>query len=277
MVRPARITVLGTASGISMPGRGHASVALESGEGLYIFDLGEPVGRAAYEAGLPLENLRAAFVSHMHSDHCGGLFQFVKNLHLYHNHPDYLPQVDRFVLALPSEAVEPVKSFMAASYMFPERMNVEVDYLPVEAGPVYADEFVTVRAHPTGHLGGYRDFLAQRPEYSFLRCQAFSYEIKACGARMVYSGDLAGVEDIIDAAEGADCVVLEFGHLLPLGENLKRLRSLGIGKVVLTHIFPDYNDKPAHLQAVADEALPGLVKVAADGDCFEVTAGSENG
>ncbi len=280
----ARITILGTASGISMPGRGHASVALEAGDGLYFFDLGEPVGRAMLEARLPIEKLRAAFVSHMHSDHSGGILQFVKNLHLYRNHPDYLPQVESFVLALPSEAIGPVRDFMAACYMFAERMDVHVDCLPVEVGLVYSDEFLSVRAHPTGHLAGYKEFVARHSGYSFLRCQAFSYEItiansrpthtdalrKTAGARIVYSGDLAGVDDIIPVARGADCLVLEFGHLLPLGENLKRLRSLDIGSVVLTHIFPDYNDRASELQEIADEALPGVVKVAADGDVVEV-------
>lgn len=151
-----------------MPGRGHASVALEAGGGLYFFDLGEPVGRAMLEAGLPVENLRAAFISHMHSDHTGGLFQFVKDLHLYHNHPDCLPQVDSLTLALPSEAVESVKAFLAASYMFPELMNVEVNYLGVEGGAVYADEFIRVFAHDTGHMSAYREFVASRPEYSSL-------------------------------------------------------------------------------------------------------------
>ena len=265
-----RITVLGSASGISMPGRGHASVALEAGGGLYFFDLGEPVGRSMLEAGLPIANLRAAFVSHMHSDHSGGLLQFVKNLHLYHNHADYLPQVDSLTLALPSEAVDPVKAFLAASYMFPECMSVEVNFLPVERGAVYVDELISVTAHDTGHLSGHREFVASRPEYSFLRCQAFSYEVEVAGRRMVYSGDLGGIDDIIPVASGADLLVLEFGHLLPLGENLKKLRTLGIGKVVLTHIFPDYNDRADELSAIAEEVLPGIVSVAADGDSFEM-------
>ena len=80
-----KVTILGSASGISMPGRGHASVSLETENGLYIFDLGEPVGKTMLELGLPIEKLKAAFISHMHSDHSGGLAQFIKNL--YHCNP----------------------------------------------------------------------------------------------------------------------------------------------------------------------------------------------
>lgn len=87
---------------------------------------------------------------------------------------------------------------------------------------------------------------------------------------MIYSGDLGGIDDIIPLARGADLLVLEFAHLLPLGENLKKLRSLGIGKVVLTHIFPDYNGRPDELNAIAEGVLPGLVSVAADGESFEI-------
>ena len=260
-----RITVLGSASGISMPGRGHTSVALESGDGLYLFDLGEPVGREILARGLPAEKLKAAFVSHMHSDHTGGLFQFVKNLHLYHNHPDYLPQVDEITLALPEEAVGAVRAFFIASYMFPERLNVQVKYVPVRPGRVYEDTNIRVDACPTTHLDNYRDFLASRPEYAGPRCQAFSFEAAAEGRRVFYSGDLGDVSDVLASAAGADLLILEFGHLLPLEENLTRLADIGVGRIILTHIFPDYTEKTAELQAIADSILPGVVTVAEDG------------
>ncbi len=265
-----RVTILGSASGISMPGRGHAAVALEAGDGLYLFDLGEPVGRSLLERGLPLENLRAAFVTHMHSDHCGGLVQFVKNLHLYHNHPEYLPQVDRVLVALPAEAVQAVKAYMVACYMFPERLSVTVDYLPVDEEFRYSDGNLTVTARPTRHLEPYRSFVAGHPEYSGILCQAFSFEIERDGKRILYSGDVATVEDIIPAAKGVDLLVLEFGHLIPLEENLKRLLPLGIGRVVLTHIFPDYNEAADRLRETADSVAEDFVTIAEDGIVIEV-------
>ncbi len=265
-----KITVLGSASGISMPGRGHASVALETGGALYLFDLGEPVGREMLARGLPIESLRTAFISHMHADHVGGLFQMVKNLHLYHNHPEYLPQVERITLALPEEAVEAVKAFFTATYSFPERMAVEVNYLPVVEGPVYEDDCISVVAYPSTHLEGYRDFLAENPQYRGPRCEAFSYGIHAEGKRVLYSGDLGGVDDILGVVKGADALILEFGHLLPLEENLKRLRNLDMGRVILTHIFPDYSDRTRELEKTAERALPGLVSVAVDGLEVEV-------
>ncbi|MHC4712647.1 MAG: MBL fold metallo-hydrolase [Planctomycetota bacterium] len=268
-----RLTILGSASGISMPGRGHAAVALEAGAGLYLFDLGEPVGRSLLALGLPLENLRAAFISHMHSDHCGGLPQFVKNLHLYHNHPEYLPQVDRIALALPSEAVEAVKAFMGACYMFSERLAVTVEYLGVKEGFVYDDGEVTVRAHPTTHMEQYRPLVTGDPSRSSIDCQSFSFEAERGGRRTLYSGDVGSVEDLLPIAAGVDVLVLEFGHLLPLEENLKRLADLGIGRIIVTHIFPDYNDETGRLQELADSAVPGLVTVAEDGLVIELPVG----
>ena len=248
-----------------MPGRGHAAVALEAATGLYLFDLGEPVGREILARRLPADRLRAAFVSHMHSDHTGGLFQFVKNFHLYHNHPDYLPQVDRFVLALPAEAVDAVKAFFIASYMFPERMNVKVRFLPIRTGPLYADENIRVTAHPTTHFDSVKPFLAEHPEYRGPRGEAFAFAVEAEGKRVVYSGDLGDVTDLFATAKGADLLLLEFGHLIPLEDNLQKLAPLGIRRIVLTHIFPDYNERTAQLQAASDALLPGVVTVADDG------------
>lgn len=248
-----------------MPGRGHASVAIESGSGLYIFDLGEPAGRTMLELGLPLEKLRAAFVSHMHSDHSGGLVQFIKNLHLYHNHPEYLPQVDEITLGVPEEAVEAVKDWMAACYMFPERLEVKVNYLGIDEGRVWQDENITVEAAGTTHLSkNYLAFVDSHPAYGGVKCQAFSFGVEAEGKRVVYSGDLGEVEDIFPLARNADLVVLELGHIHPLEECLKKLGGLGIGKIVVTHIFPDYNERTDELQEIADAALPGVVKVAED-------------
>jgi ribonuclease BN (tRNA processing enzyme) len=260
-----KITVLGSASGISMPGRGHACVAVESGGALYLLDAGEPVGREVLARKLPIEKLRAVFVSHMHVDHVGGLLQMVKNFDLYHNHPEYLPQLDRVTIGLPAEAVEAVKEFFVACYSFPERMKVRVDYLPIAAGRFYEDEYVSVEAHRTTHLDGVARWLAAHPQYAGPKGEAFSFEIRGEGKRVFYSGDLGKVDDIMPAARGADLLVLEFGHLLPLEENLAKLAPLGVRRIVLTHIFPDYTDKGAELQGIADRVLPGIVTVAADG------------
>ena len=260
-----RITVLGSASGISMPGRGHASVAVECGSGLYMLDLGEPAGREILARRLPVERLRAAFVTHMHADHCGGIFQFVKNLHLYHNHPDYLPQVDEFILAVPDEAVDAVNAFLTATYMFPERMKVSVRLAGIRPGAFYSDENLAAAAIPTTHLEEYRGFLAAHPEYGGPRGQAFAFVLEGEGKRVVYSGDLGTVDDIRETARGADLLVLEFGHLLPIEENLRRLADIGVGRIILTHIFPDYSDRTAELQASCDGVMPGVVSVAEDG------------
>lgn len=260
-----KIAVIGSASGISMPGRGHASVTLETGGALYVFDAGEPAGRELLARNMPIEGLRTVFISHMHADHVGGLFQLVKNLHLYHNHPEYLPQVDEVTLCVPEEAVGAVRDFFIATYSLPERMAVRVEFVPVLEGVCYRDDLVRVTAHHSNHLMPLREFVQADPRYSTLKCQAFSYSVEAEGKRLVYSGDLGAVEDIIETARGADLVLLEFGHLLPLEENLRKLANLDIGRIVLTHIFPDYTDKTAELQETADSVLPGKVVVAEDG------------
>lgn len=265
-----RLTVLGSASGISMPGSGHASVALETGGGLYIFDLGEPVGRTLLESGLPIEKLRAAFVSHMHSDHSGGLVQFVKNLHLYHNHPDYLPQVDALTLAVPSEAVEPLMDFMTTCYMFPEKLRLALDLIGIEEGAFYDDGCAVVTARRTSHFDAYRKFVATHERYRRLKCQAFSFVVEAEGKRLVYSGDIGGMDDIASVAQGADLLILEVGHTLPLTESLQRLDGLGIRRILLTHIFPDYNDRRDELRREADSVLPGVVTVANDMTAVEL-------
>ena len=63
-----KLHFLGTCAGTEpMPGRKHASVAVEVGDRLYWFDAGEGCSYTAHLMGLDLLKIKAVFISHLYA------------------------------------------------------------------------------------------------------------------------------------------------------------------------------------------------------------------
>ncbi|GAA4834106.1 MBL fold metallo-hydrolase [Saccharopolyspora rosea] len=71
---PLRVVLLGTAAGPHpAPGRHGVATAVVVGERVYLVDAGHAALRRYAQAGLALRDLRAVFVTHLHSDHVADL------------------------------------------------------------------------------------------------------------------------------------------------------------------------------------------------------------
>src|ERR1700692_2493161 len=68
-----RVILLGTGNPNPEPDRMGPAVAVVSGERVYIVDAGTGVVRRAVQAGIKMEQLTRAFITHLHSDHTIGL------------------------------------------------------------------------------------------------------------------------------------------------------------------------------------------------------------
>jgi glyoxylase-like metal-dependent hydrolase (beta-lactamase superfamily II) len=67
-----RVILLGTGTPNPEPDRMGPAVAVVSGDRVYIVDCGPGVVRRAAQAGIRMEQLTRAFISHLHSDHTAG-------------------------------------------------------------------------------------------------------------------------------------------------------------------------------------------------------------
>lgn len=77
------VTILGSASAKPTPGRHPSAQVVNLHEQLYLVDAGEGTQQQLFRYGINPLRLRAVFLSHLHGDHCFGLFPLLSTLGLY--------------------------------------------------------------------------------------------------------------------------------------------------------------------------------------------------
>ena len=238
---------LGTSHGATEPGRSCSVNLVEVDGSYYVFDCGGNIETKMKDLGMPFENLRAVFISHMHEDHAGSLSAVVKRFSHYIKEERsvkiYMPEAD---------GIEAFRAWLAALHT--TKNLHRVGYELIEAGEIYRDEKIAVTAIATRHMQG-----GEYPSYAFV--------IEAEGKKLLYTGDLAA--DFSDypqvlLEEDFDLVVSELVHF-NLENNLDTIKKTRTKKLVFTHM----NLKKAEIiRGIIDE-FPFEVVVANDNDLFE--------
>jgi ribonuclease Z len=192
-----RVILLGTGTPNPEPDRMGPSVAVVTGNRVYLVDCGPGVVRRATEAGIGMQQLTRAFLTHLHSDHVVGC-------------PDLMLTPPNAGRTLPLQIYGPAGTRAMTSHLlqaFRVDLDVrlrgtqphdaaafEVHARDVRAGEVYRDEAIRVIAIavPHGNFPG-----------------AFAYRFEAKDKTIVISGDTTYSPALIAAAKGCDILVHE--------------------------------------------------------------------
>ena len=218
-----RITFFGTSHGVPEAHRrcSSALITLGSGENArrYIIDMGLNAIDEMRTRNLPVDSVKAVFITHMHGDHTDGLIQFVDLCSWYFktaNPTIFLPELECF---------EPMKAWIHATGV---EVREEIHFEPVSEGAFYDDGFLKVTAARTRHC---------RTSYGYL--------LEAEGKRVLFSGDLScepandfpasfAKDEPLDLAV-CECAHFEATKYLPVFEAC-RLRSIVFNHYVNKHI-----------------------------------------
>lgn len=292
---------LGTGGGpVIQVERSQPANALLVGEEAYLFDVGEGSVRQLKAAGIPLANVKAVFVSHLHLDHVGGLAALLSSRWVVgmrtpvtvigpHGIKDMIEGL--IESRGPIEIATAVGSAGSASFKSTFVVD-EIDPDTKAPKQVFADKAVRVITVQNDHFHD-----ADGSDYSG-SARSYSFRIEAPDRSIVYSGDTGPSEALTLLAKDADLLVSEvidreaadraldaLAHLSPeqrsslnLHMQLNHLSAAEIAEmanraqvkaIVLTHLVPGKDGEPdlaGYLRGI--EEFRGPVKIANDLDRF---------
>jgi ribonuclease BN (tRNA processing enzyme) len=285
------VAILGSGSGFATKDRFCTCIAVMAEPHLYLLDCGEPASALLRRAGIDVGALRALFVSHMHSDHIGGIPQLISAVSLpargsvkkfkpwsvssddpwYRDGLNFpaepvsaVPGIRRRVdVVMPEAGIAPVRNFLDAVFIAPDQLPFDLEFRPAAAGVAYMDEVVAVMSAPTGHLDANPSYARLPPE----RRQCFGYRLDLAGRALVFSADVDLPSDLAPLLHGKiDTLIMEVAHYDPTGLR-DFLVPYDIGRVVLSHIHPGLEQRISEL--VRDWADDRFI-IATDGMRFSL-------
>lgn len=236
-----KIHFLGTSHGIAEKGRFRTSMVSEVGESLYIFDLGAPVGTLMKNKDMDFVKIRAAFVTHMHSDHAIDIPEYME-LCCWSEGERYL------YLPEGKEEAEHWNYALHGGELY-ESGGCRIE--TVKHGVFYDDGNITVEAIPTQHLK---------------RGISYAYEVYVKGKRVLFTGDLTdSFSDFPDTGRRYDAVICELTHF-DVENALDTLNRVNSPIIVFNHVR---DDKVKMLKGCADKIVFNYY-IANDGDTIEI-------
>ncbi len=224
----SEIIFIGTASGIPVPDRSHASCLVETDKASYLFDAGDGCCSSLRRNRTDLDCIKAVFVSHMHPDHCAGLPMLLQMMYL----DGRTAALDVY---LPGEGLEGLTTWLSSTYLFPEKLPFCLTLSPVAGGLFYQDETVTITSYQNRHLQGYRELTTST--YPHKTLESYSFTISIQDRRIVYSGDIASLDDLKVAVKDTTLLITEVTHVAMEDAVLFAVKN-SLSRVVLTHVPP---------------------------------------
>jgi glyoxylase-like metal-dependent hydrolase (beta-lactamase superfamily II) len=210
-----------------------AATALETNDGLALFDTGadstfEQVSAGMRENGLSPNDVRHVFLSHIHLDHAGAAWRFAEAGATIHVHPRGAKHL-----------IDPSRLMESATRIFGDEMQrLWGEMRPIPEGQVRATEDgVAIRA------GEFEVRPLATPGHASHH-NVYQWE------NNLFGGDVAGVR--LSGGPPVPPFVPPELHVESWLESIERMRAIGAARLYLPHFGLIENELPVHFDALAE-------------------------
>jgi ribonuclease Z len=221
-----RVTLLGTGVPTPVMERFGPSTLVEAGVETLLFDAGRGVIQRLFQLQVSLKQLRAVFLTHLHSDHIVGLPDLWLTGWLS-GHPEVPLRV------WGPRGTNTMMKYLDMAFQYDIRIRLYDDRPPPEGVVVLAEDITE------GIVYEHNGIRVTAIEVDHAPISpAFGYRIDYAGRSVVLSGDTRFSEHFIERAQGADVIVHEV-----IAADLMRSRSgrnpASIEPVIAHHTTPE--------------------------------------
>ena len=237
-----KITFLGTSHGVPEKDRYCTCIMLESGGAIYFIDAGAPMIDFLVNKGKSINDLRAVFTTHVHSDHTVGLVHLVNLMNWYYK------KSAAEIFITEQEHIDATARWTYTAgdgYIDEERIRFKIPY----EGCVYQDENIKVEYIPTAHMKNSYAILVTEGEKRVLFGGDLSHGLRKRDVPPLISENIDGfvcelahftMDELTPYLDGCNSKRVFFIHVKPARyESIEKIK----GKYSFDIISPDDKDE----------------------------------
>lgn len=250
----ASLKCLGTGNGYPSSHRSHSSYIYTIEQTTVMVDCGEPATANFRRLKVDWNIPDALIISHLHFDHCGGLFMLLQGMYLER-------RTKPLKIYMPEDGIDTIPELLKAASFVPEIIPFDLEFEKLQNQTTVCVNEVQITPVLNSHFDSFKQKIGDRYSYKY---ESFSFLIKAREKKIFHTSDIGGINDLKPVFENeVDALVCELSHVKP-EELFEYLQNSKLERLVLVHLDRRYRRNIDEIKLLANKMLPGVVCIIPD-------------